>query len=47
MMEVIEGLAGIICMMDYILVFGAMQEEHNRSLQAALEQLEKADITLN
>lgn len=47
MMEVLEGLAGVICMMDDILVFGATQEEHNRRLQAALERLEKAGITLN
>ena len=47
MMEVLDGLSGVICMIDDILVFGATRKEHNDRLLATLERINKAGITLN
>ena len=43
----LEGLEGVTCLMDDILVHGSSQEEHDRRLIATLERLQKSHVTLN
>lgn len=45
--EVTEGLDGVVCHMDDILVWGRSQEEHDTRLHAVLQKMEQAGITLN
>ena len=47
MAEVTEGLEGVICHIDDLLVWGRDQEEHDARLHAVLQRVEKAHITLN
>lgn len=47
MAEVIEGLEGVICHVDDLLVWGQNQEQHDLRLHAVLQRLEDAGITLN
>lgn len=43
----LEGLEGVLCHMDDILVFGASQTEHDQRLFAVLQKLQKEGVTLN
>ena len=45
--QVLEGLAGVLCHMDDVLIFGATQEDHDQHLNATLQRLETAGVTLN
>uniref|UniRef100_A0A8C6PAY8 Gypsy retrotransposon integrase-like protein 1 n=1 Tax=Nothobranchius furzeri TaxID=105023 RepID=A0A8C6PAY8_NOTFU len=45
--EVTEGLEGVVCHIDDVLVWGRTQEEHDARLHAVLEKIQKAGITLN
>lgn len=45
--EVTEGLEGVVCHMDDVLVWGRSQEEHDARLHVVLGRIEKAGITLN
>src|SRR5277367_1711842 len=47
MLQILEGLEGVVCHMDDILVFGRNQAEHDSRLQGVLERLKKARVTLN
>ena len=47
MSNILEGLAGVLCLMDDILIFGKDQKEHDVRLTAALERIQAAGITLN
>ena len=47
MAEVIEGLEGVVCHIDDLLVWGRDQDEHDTRLHAVLQRVEKAGITLN
>ena len=47
MLMALEGLDGVACLIDDILVHGSTQEEHDRRLIATLERLQKCHITLN
>ena len=47
MAEVIEGLEGVVCHIDDLLVWGRDQEEPDARLHGVLQRLEKAGITLN
>ncbi|KAL4008446.1 hypothetical protein ACER0C_002298 [Sarotherodon galilaeus] len=47
MAEVIEGLEGVVCHIDDVLVWGRNHQEHDSRLHATLQRLEKAGITLN
>ena len=44
---ILEGLDGMVCMMDDILVFGKDHDEHDNRLRKVLERLESANVTLN
>ena len=45
--RLLEGLPGVLCLMDDIIVFGSNQSEHDAHLTAALKRLEAAGVTLN
>ena len=45
--RLLEGLSGVLCLMDDVIVFGSSQEEHDTRLIATLEQLEEVGVTLN
>ena len=47
MSEILEGLPGVICHMDDILVHAAQQEEHDERLRAVLTRLCTAGLTLS
>lgn len=47
MAEVTEGLEGMICHIDDLLVWGRDQGEHDTRLHAVLQRLERAGITLH
>jgi hypothetical protein len=47
MLKVLEGLEGVICQMDDILICGETQEEHDARLEAVIQRLSTAGITLN
>ena len=47
MSKILNGLPGVLCMMDDILVHGITQQEHDQRLLAVLERLHKANVTLN
>ena len=47
MKKILEGLDGIVCHMDDILVFGANETEHNAHLEKVLTRLLSHNVTLN
>ncbi len=46
MSEILEGLEGVLCHMDNILVFGVSQTEHGQRLFAVLQKQQKGGVTL-
>lgn len=47
MSAILEGLSGVLCLLDDILVFGRDQKEHDSRLTAALQRVRDAGVTLN
>ena len=47
MSAILEGLPGVLCHLDDVLVFGKDCQDHDAHLQAVLEQIRSAGITLN
>ena len=47
MSAILEGLNGVLCQMDDVLIFGADEEEHDSRLAAVLKQIQSASATLN
>ena len=47
MSTILDDLTGVLCLMDYILIFGKDQKEHDIRLTAALERIQAAGVTLN
>jgi len=47
MSSLLEGLQGVLCVMDDILICGQSQAQHNTTLHAVLERLSTAGVTLN
>ena len=47
MSQALDGLDGVVCLMDDILVYGSNQEEHDARLLAVLNRLRETGITLN
>ena len=41
MSRILDGLEGVVCLIDDVLVFGKSQEEHNARLLAVFKRLEK------
>ena len=44
---ILEGLEGVLCLMDDVLVFGKTKAEHDKRLFAVLQRVQNAGITLN
>lgn len=47
MADVIDGLDGVVCHIDDLLVWGKDQEQHDARLHALLKKLEQTGVTLN
>jgi len=47
MNKINEGLKGVICQIDNVLVFGSTQEEHDHRFLALLEHIRTAEVSLN
>ena len=47
MNQILEGLPGVVCLIDDVLIYGKDQEEHDARLAAALKRLEDHNVTLN
>ena len=47
MSTILEGLEGILCQIDDILIFGSDQKQHDERLVTALQRIQEAGITLN
>ena len=47
MSQILAGLDGVLVLIDDILVFGKDQEEHDARLEAVLQRLKTANVTLN
>ena len=47
MMQILEGLDGIVCLMDDVLVFGSSQAQHDARLNRVMRRIEAAGVTLN
>ena len=42
-----EGLDGVLCQIDDIIIFGSNQHQHDIRSMAALDRTEKAGVTMN
>ena len=47
MEKILQGLPGVVCQMDDVLIFGKDKQEHDRRLEAVLERIKAAGVTLN
>ena len=47
MSKILDGLPGVLCMIDDILVHGRTQQEHDKRLITVLDRLRTANVTLN
>ena len=45
--RILDGLKGVVCQMDDILIFGSNQAEHDSRLLAVLNRLKEKNVTLN
>ena len=44
---ILEGIPGVICDIDDVLVFGRNQQEHDDRLKLVLQKMKETDVTLN
>ena len=47
MSEILNGIPGVVCMMDDVLIHGTTLQEHDGRLRQVLERLQEAGVTLN
>ena len=47
MSRILEGLEGVVCQIDDILVFGKDQDQHDARLMVVLRRIQSAGVTLN
>ena len=47
MSYILADLNGVVCMIDNVLVYGSTYKEHDERLEAALNRLQSAGVTLN
>ena len=47
MSAILEGIDGVLCQMDDILIFGATQSQHDERIREVLRRLQKENATLN
>ena len=45
--KLLEGLEGVVCLIDDVLVVGTNQEQHDERLMRVLERIESVGVTLN
>ena len=45
--KLLEGLDGVVCLIDDVLIFAADKEEHDLRLRAVLNRMAEAGTTLN
>ncbi|MCG7878633.1 MAG: RNase H-like domain-containing protein [Candidatus Thiodiazotropha endolucinida] len=45
--NILEGLPGVVCQMDDILIYGTTEKEHDERLLAVLNKIQDAQLTLN
>ena len=43
----LEGLQGVLFLMDYVLVYRQDQEDHDKKLEAVLQRIQSAGVTHN
>ena len=46
MTQILEGLDGVVCQIDDVLIFGTTRAEHDARLVAVMERIETAGVTL-
>ena len=47
MSQILEGLPGVLCQTDDILIYGTTEQEHDERLNVVLKKLQTAQLTLN
>ena len=47
MSSILDGIEGVLCLMDDILIHGRTQEEHDVRLHQTLKKIQAAGLTLN
>ncbi|CAM1326481.1 Uncharacterised protein r2_g3548 [Pycnogonum litorale] len=47
MQKILNGLPGVLCQMDDVLIYGKCQSEHDANLRAVLQRIQRAGLTLN
>ena len=47
MNQILEGLEGVVCLIDDTLIYGKTKEEHDERLMAVLKRIQEAELTLN
>ena len=47
MSDILQGFEGVVCLIDYILVYGKTKVEHDKHLTVVLQKVAAAGITLN
>ena len=47
MNAILGELQGVLCLMDDVLVYGQDQEDHDKRLEAVLQRMHSAGVTLN
>ena len=47
MSALLDGIEGVVCTMDDVLIHGKDQDQHNDHLLKVLQRLETAGLTLN
>ena len=47
MSKILDGLQGVVCQIDDVLVYGRNKQEHNKRLTDSLKRIETAGVTLN
>ena len=47
MSEILQGLNGVVCLVDDILVYGNTQEQHDTQLMAVLQRIQESGLTLS
>ena len=45
--EILQGIEGVVCLIDDVLVYGRTQEEHDKRLTRVLQKIATAGVTLN
>ncbi|BES87348.1 Hypothetical protein NTJ_00154 [Nesidiocoris tenuis] len=45
--QILDGIDGVVNLMDDVLIFGPSKEEHDKTLRLVLERFQKFNVTLN